>query len=313
MKVKQKKDGKKLTIRNAIKAIQDIPGKRKKYVESTDSESMEKDLTPRKKNPKSRALTESDDDLPAPPKRVVRPALTNKGDDSEEDLRAKKNKAMDKGKDKGKATNKGADQTRGGHVPKPKVSVLSHLIRIHPSLCHMSLLSLTETTLYYFFLSDRTSNDLSAEEKFYGTIDHWAQAIPDNRLPVAASGSKPSNRSQAHIPALTNATTHSSNTSALSKSVKISQNVNVKVKTQSEPHDTLIEIVELGLQDDDEMMGTEREAALKSPPKGKVRVSSAVTNHFLPVYLRSLSINRVLLKNHPPSLQQPVLLSGAKR
>ena len=98
---------------------------------------------------------------------------------------------------------------------------------------------------------------------------------------MAASGSKLSNPPQTQVPALTNATTHSSKTSVLSKSVKISQNANANVKTQSEPHDTSIEIVELGLQDDDEMMGAEREAALKSPPKGKVRVSSVVTNHFL--------------------------------
>ena len=146
----------------------------------------------------------------------------------------------------------------------------------------MSLLSLTETTLYYFFLSDRlrTSNNSNIEEKFSG-IDHWATSIPDNRLPVAASGSKLLNPPQTQVSALTNATTHSSKTSVLSKSVKISQNANANVKTQSEPHDTLIEIVKLRLQDDDEMIGAEQEAALKSPPKGKVCVSSAVTNHFL--------------------------------
>jgi hypothetical protein len=104
-----------------------------------------------------------------------------------------------------------------------------------------------------------------------------------------------------HVPALTNAASHSSNTSVLSKSIKISQHVDVKVKTPADPHDTSIEIAELGLEDDDETMGIEREAALKSPPKGKVRVSSAVTKQFLPVRLRLLIINRVLLKNHPPS------------
>ena len=77
------------------------------------------------------------------------------------------------------------------------------------------------------------------------------------------------------VPALTNATSRrSSNTSVLSKSVKISQNVDVKVKAH---HDASIRIVELGLEDDDETIGIEREAALKSPPKGKARVSSAVT------------------------------------
>jgi hypothetical protein len=147
----------------------------------------------------------------------------------------------------------------------------------------MSLLSLNESTLYYYFLSDRTSNATSKE--FSTGINDWAATIPHNAKP--ASGNKPeaasastsrmSKLSNRSVPALTNATSRSSNTSVLSKNVKISQNVDVKVKAQAEPHDKSIEIVELGLEDDDEMMGIERDAALKSPPKGKARVSSAVT------------------------------------
>lgn len=110
MKVKAKKDGKKPRVRDAIKAIQDIPVrnlKRKKIIESSESESMEKDMTPKpyKKNLKSRALPESDDDLP------VRPAFAK-------DLSPKEGVKKNKGKgkevrkpdNKGKATNKGADQ-----------------------------------------------------------------------------------------------------------------------------------------------------------------------------------------------------------
>jgi hypothetical protein len=142
----------------------------------------------------------------------------------------------------------------------------------------MSLLSLNESTLYYYFLSDRTSN--ATKEEFSTGINQWAATIPDNaklsKKPEAASASRMSKRS---VPALTNASTsRSSNTSVLSESIKISQNV--KVKAQGEPHDASIEIVELGLEDDDETMGIEREAALKSPPKGKARVSSAVTITF---------------------------------
>jgi hypothetical protein len=142
----------------------------------------------------------------------------------------------------------------------------------------MSLLSLNESTLYYYFLSDRTSN--ASKEEFSTGINQWAATIPDNaklgNKPEAASASRMSKRS---VPALTNASTsRSSNTSVLSESIKISQNV--KVKAQAEPHDASIEIVELGLEDDDETMGIEREAALKSPLKGKARVSSAVTITF---------------------------------
>jgi hypothetical protein len=142
----------------------------------------------------------------------------------------------------------------------------------------MSLLSLNETTLYYYFLSDRTSND---KEKFSTGINHWAATILDNAKPgnklASSSASRMSNHSGSQVPALTNATSRSSNTSVLSKNIKISQNVEVKVK--AEPHDTSIEIIELGLEDDDETI--EREAALKSPPKGKARVSSAVMKFFL--------------------------------
>ena len=103
---------------------------------------MEKNLTPKphKKNPKpkSRAPTESDNDLPAPPKRVVaRPALIDKGDKTEEDLPPKNLEGAKKNKGKGKAIqqpdNKGiksTNQTRGGNIPKPKRSILSHLIRV---------------------------------------------------------------------------------------------------------------------------------------------------------------------------------------
>ena len=41
-----------------------------------------------------------------------------------------------------------------------------------------------------------------------------------------------------------------------------------------------LEVTELGLVDDDETISIEQEAALKSPPKGKVRISSAVVIKF---------------------------------
>lgn len=193
------------------------------------------------------------------------------------------------------------------------------MISILSSSCHMSLLLLNETTLYYYFLSDRTSA-ADREEAFSSGINRWAATIPDNAKSgnnkfastSASKVSKLSNRSGSQVPALTTATSRSSNNSVLSKSIKISQKIDVKVKDRTEPHDRSIEVVELGgLEDDDETMGIEREAALKSPPKGKFRVSSAVSNQF--IYL-STSIysffNRVWLKNRPPSPQQPVLLSG---
>ena len=108
----------------------------------------------------------------------------------------------------------------------------------------MSLLTLNETTLYYYFLSDRTSND---REKFDTGINDWAAAIEDDEgtkvAPTSASGriSKSSNRyaSGSHLPALTNATSRTaSSASVLSKSIKISENIKVKVECPS--HDASI-------------------------------------------------------------------------
>src|ERR1700679_2969945 len=145
----------------------------------------------------------------------------------------------------------------------------------HPSSCHMSLLTLNETTLYYYFLSDRISNS-KAREDFLTGINGWAKTLPDNdatNLKVASgSGRISQNRSQP--PALTNATSRSTSSgSVLSKSIKISESVEV----EAGPQDASIKVFELGLEDDDETMGVERDAAHKSPPKGKTRVSSAVS------------------------------------
>jgi hypothetical protein len=253
---------------------------------------------PNKKNHRSKAPANTDDDLPAPPPtRVPRLALTDKEDeeDSPESPLTRKGAKKDKGKGKemqpdkkGRtATATDADQTRDRNVPKAKMSVL---VLFHSHLIRMSLLSLNQTTLYYHFLSDRTS----IQKTFATGINNWVENIPDNADPLAKPGNKvattsaaPTSRKKSkvskhgsNVPALTNATSRSSQPSVLSHSIKISQNDDVKVKTQAQLHDTSIEIIELGLEDDDETKGVEREAALKSPPKGKGRISSAVTNQF---------------------------------
>jgi hypothetical protein len=139
----------------------------------------------------------------------------------------------------------------------------------------MSLLTLDKTTLFYYFLSDETSNSKKKYSNFSAGINAWAAAILKNSKSVSkvASGSKPnaSKHSSSLLPPLTNPTTQSSVISALSKNVKISQDVFVKV----EARDASIQIAEGGLDDDDETL--EREAAIKSPPKGKKHVSSSVS------------------------------------
>ena len=57
----------------------------------------------------------------------------------------------------------------------------------------MSLLSLNESTLYYYFLSDKMSK-FKGRETFSTGINHWAATILDNAKPgnkvASASASK---------------------------------------------------------------------------------------------------------------------------
>ena len=143
----------------------------------------------------------------------------------------------------------------------------------------MSLLTLNETTLYYYFLSDRSSN---SKDEFTTGINNWAAELPDNASLTVASTSASRNKSKlsnrsGDLPALTHATSRSSSASVLSKGIQISQSIKVKTEPRNS---TSIEIIEFGLEDNDETMGVEREAALMSPPKGKTRVSSAVSKKF---------------------------------
>jgi hypothetical protein len=194
-------------------------------------------------------------------------------------------------KGKGKATNPGkvigTDQNhdRKNVLTKPKKSVLSHPILI------MSLLTLDETTLFYYFLSD-SKNKYS---DFSTGINNWAATVPRNSKPASKVASAAGSRSIASGPPLTDATTRSSGTSALSKNIKVSRDIPIKV----ESHDTFIQVSEGGLEDDDETAGLEREAAIKSPPKGKKRVSSSVSFNTVSI-LQFIYFYRRWLKNRRP-------------
>jgi hypothetical protein len=52
-----------------------------------------------------------------------------------------------------------------------------------------------------------------------------------------------------------------------------------KLKTIYRPFNDSIEIAKDGLLDFDETKGNERDAAIKSPPKGKQRILSSVSHH----------------------------------
>ena len=144
------------------------------------------------------------------------------------------------------------------------------------------MLTLDQTTLYYHFLSDLASNGNNSGEKFLSGIKSWAASIPRNAQPsskaTSKTGTKTSSRGDSILPPLTEATTRSSANSVLTKNITISQKAPVKVKLET--NDVSINIVDEGLSDEDETNGVERDAAVASPPKGKKRVTSAVSQIF---------------------------------
>lgn len=129
------------------------------------------------------------------------------------------------------------------------------------------MLTLDHTTLFYFSLRDQASKFSQG-----GLVNDWAIQVSLNTKP-SSKPSTASGRSASRVPALTNGSSRSSrapttsNRSALNNQIKINN-----------PGDDSIVIVNGGLFDRDETRGEEREAAVKSPPKGKQRLTSSVSN-----------------------------------
>lgn len=136
-------------------------------------------------------------------------------------------------------------------------------------LCHLTLTLNPSTPHYYYFPSDSTSNE---KKPFLAGINDWAASDLSNAKPTTIKRS-PSTHLSANSNAggtLTSASTRSSNNSVLSRQVTIT--------TKVQPTNNGIQIIDGGLSDEDESMGVEREAAVASSVKGKVRATSAVRN-----------------------------------
>jgi hypothetical protein len=147
----------------------------------------------------------------------------------------------------------------------------------------MSLLTLDQSTLFYWTLRDK-------KRKHSSVINEWAAAIPGDAATKPASrapshvktrmatSSKTTGRIKSDIPSLTSATSCSSAFSLLSDNVKIvSRRQLDSVKVTVEPVPDAMEIYSNGgLSDNDETKGEERLAAINSLPKGKKRVTSEV-------------------------------------
>ena len=146
------------------------------------------------------------------------------------------------------------------------------------------MLTLDQTTLYYHFLSDSASNSNNNGEKFLSGINNWAASIPRNAKPASkvtskiTTSTKATSRGGSLLPPLTKATSRSSASSVLTKNITISHKASVNVKLEA--NDGAFNFIGGGLPDEDETNGIERDAAIASPPKGKKRVTSAVSNFF---------------------------------
>jgi hypothetical protein len=131
------------------------------------------------------------------------------------------------------------------------------------------MLTLDATTLFYFSLSDATAKD-----KHSGLISEWAAKVPRN----AKLANKAISGRSTSTPSLTTGVTHSSR----APSTRSALTNNVKISTQLDDEDE-VEILQVdnglgGLSDKDETRGKEYEVAVWSPPKGKRRVTSSVSN-----------------------------------
>jgi hypothetical protein len=134
------------------------------------------------------------------------------------------------------------------------------------------LLTLDASTLFYWTLSDAPHK----KRKHVSAINEWASAIPSTLTKSASQAPKStSSRARTDIPSLTSGTSGRLYApSVLSNNVKIISNQSVKVK--AEPALALSIHDNGGLSDNDEIGGEEREVAIKSPPKGKRRITSEV-------------------------------------
>ena len=124
------------------------------------------------------------------------------------------------------------------------------------------MLTLDQTTLYYHFLSNSASNGNNSGEKFLSDI----------------TGTKTSSCGDSILPPLTEAPTHSSANSVLTKNIMISQKAPVKFKLKT--NNISINIVDEGLSDKDKTNSVEQDVAVASLSKGKKCVMSAISQIF---------------------------------
>jgi hypothetical protein len=136
-----------------------------------------------------------------------------------------------------------------------------------------SLLMLNHSTLFYWTLSDGVHD----KRKRGDEIKEWASAVPKGK-PTSRAANSVTSHAQSAIPSLTSGASRSSAPSILTADVKIiSRSRFESLKVKPELASPIFVDNDGGLSDNDEVRGEEREAAITSPPKGKKRVTSEVS------------------------------------
>lgn len=115
--------------------------------------------------------------------------------------------------------------------------------------------------MFYYSLRDASSTN--SKDRHAGLISNWASQIPHNAKPRSAT-----------TPSLTLGSSHSTSRAPMSTHSALTNNIKVSRRDDN----FVIVDSDGGLSDRDETNGTEREVAIKSPPKGKQRVSSSVSS-----------------------------------
>ena len=135
------------------------------------------------------------------------------------------------------------------------------------------MLTLDETTLFYWSLYSHKDSESGQK----GVIADWNAGVNAFAPPSQGSDFKnrsraTSKRSKSQVPALTDASTHSSR-SVLTDTVIITSTApDSAVKPESACG---------GLIDEDETTGAERDAAISSPVKGHIRMTSIVSSYLI--------------------------------
>ena len=140
-----------------------------------------------------------------------------------------------------------------------------------------SFLTPDQSTLFSWTLSD------SIVPPKRGSAINDSSSILAHSKTVAAmfqgpkSGSGSTRTKSTVIPSLTGGASRPSASSILTDKIKvISHQPSDQVKVKLEAQADVISLSDGGLSDNDELGGTEREAAINSPPKGKKRITSEV-------------------------------------